>query len=158
MFQSLLPQTVPTDSEASHVSVLGRLLLLLGRRNQDPVMREMVCDYLRDHLTEDEWILFCPQLVQALKWDLLPNNALIRHLLCQALRDRSFAYNLYWQLQVRGCGESTASSNSSNPVFRIRFRSYLEILLRITDTLKVIVGTEVPTGGRVNGSTCSSVN
>lgn len=108
MFQSLLPQTIPMDSEASHVSVLGRLLLLLGRRNQDPVMREMVCDYLRDHLTEDEWILFCPQLVQALKWDLLPNNALIRHLLCQALRDRSFAYNLYWQLQVRGCGESTA--------------------------------------------------
>lgn len=115
MFQSLLPQTVPTDSEASHVSVLGRLLLLLGRRNQDPVMREMVCDYLRDHLTEDEWILFCPQLVQALKWDLLPNNALIRHLLCQALRDRSFAYNLYWQLQVRGCGDPQRSPTAATP-------------------------------------------
>ena len=108
VFQSLLPQAVPTDSEASHVSVLGRVLLLLGRRNQDPVMREMVCDYLRDHLTDDEWILFCPQFVQALKWDLLPNNDLIRHLLCQALRDRSFAYNLYWQLQVRDFSESPA--------------------------------------------------
>lgn len=92
--------SLETPSSSQHYVQIGNLLLLLGHRNQDPLLREIVCETLKRQLSEDEWILFCPQLVQALKWDLLDDNALIRSMLIQALCSRTFAYVLYWQFQV----------------------------------------------------------
>ena len=51
-------------------------------------------------LSQEEWILYCPQFIQALKWDIHDDNALIRALFMNALRNSEFAYRLYWQLQV----------------------------------------------------------
>ena len=91
---------IETLSSSQHSIHIGKLLLLLGHRNQDPFLREIVCETLYQQLSEDAWILFCPQLVQALKWDLHKDNALIRFMLLHALHSRSFAYILYWELQV----------------------------------------------------------
>ena len=83
-----------------HMIRIGHHLLLLGHRNRDPVLRAYVCESLHSLFTGEEWIVFCPQLVQALKWDILDDNALIRLLFTQSIRDKRFAYTFYWQLQV----------------------------------------------------------
>lgn len=91
---------IEAPSSSQHSIRIGKLLLLLGLRNQDPFLREIVCETLYQQLSEDDWILFCPQLVQALKWDVHEDNALIRFMFLHALQSRSFAYVLYWELQV----------------------------------------------------------
>ena len=92
--------SLESQSLSHHSTRLSHLFLLLGHRNQDIVLRDYVCDILIKSLSQEEWILYCPQLVQALKWDIHDDNALIRGLFTNALRNSEFAYRLYWQLQV----------------------------------------------------------
>ena len=79
---------------------IGFLLLLLERKNCDPILREIIVDEIEHHFTKDDYILYVSQLVQATKWDIHVNNPLIRLILRKAIESEQFAYVLYWQLQV----------------------------------------------------------
>ena len=103
--QTLIPhyQTSVNELEEGnlhHHQIVGRLLLLLGRTNCDVILREMVVKELDATLSHEEYILYASQLLQATKWEVFDNNALIRLLLRQAIEYEDFAYVLYWQLQV----------------------------------------------------------
>ena len=93
--------SLEANSPQSHHELVGRLLLLLSRRNCDRVLREMVVRQLEAVLSDEECVLYASQLVQATKWDTHDFNALARFLLRKALESAGFAHVLYWQLQVR---------------------------------------------------------
>ena len=101
--QALLQQpssSLEANAPQNHHDLVGKLLLLLSRRNGDRVLREMVVRQLEQISSNDECVLYASQLVQALKWDTHDFNALIRFLLRKALECSEFAHALYWQLQV----------------------------------------------------------
>ena len=73
-------------------------------------MREIVVRELDAILSHEEYILYASQLLQATKWEVYDNNALIRLLLRQAIEFEDFAYVLYWQLQVHNWLKALSSS------------------------------------------------
>ena len=88
------------EGNLHHHQIVGHLLLLLGRANCDVVLREMVVRELDAIISHEELILYASQLLQATKWEVFDNNALIRLLLRRSIEYEDFAYVLYWQLQV----------------------------------------------------------
>lgn len=92
--------SLEANAPQNHNTLVGRLLLLLSRRNGDRVLREMVVRQLEAVLSDDECVLYVSQLVQATKWDTHDFNTLARFLLRKALEHAGFAHALYWQLQV----------------------------------------------------------
>ena len=88
------------EGNLHHHQVVGHLLLLLGRANCDVIMREIVVRELDAILSHEEYILYASQLLQATKWEVFDNNALIRLLLRQAIEFEDCAHVLNWQLQV----------------------------------------------------------
>lgn len=88
------------EGNLHHHQIVGHLLLLLGRANCDVVLREMVVRELDAIISHEELILYASQLLQAIKWEVFDNNALIRLLLRRSIEYEDFAYVLYWQLQV----------------------------------------------------------
>ncbi|KAI6235075.1 Phosphatidylinositol-4-phosphate 3-kinase [Aphelenchoides besseyi] len=71
--------------------------------------------FLRNHV---------PELIEALRFELYENSALAKFLLCQCTKERTFAFDVYWQLNQKICEEK-------NPDYLLRCESLRDEVLKL---------------------------
>ncbi|KAM8939064.1 phosphatidylinositol 4-phosphate 3-kinase C2 domain-containing subunit alpha isoform 2-T2 [Pelodytes ibericus] len=97
-------------------------LELLNARFSDQEVRSMAVKWIDSALSDDELTDFLPQFVQALKYEIYLDNALVRFLLSRALGTIRIAHYLYWLLK----------DSLNDPYFGSRYEQVLGALLSVS--------------------------
>ncbi|KAM4721293.1 phosphatidylinositol 4-phosphate 3-kinase C2 domain-containing subunit alpha [Rhinophrynus dorsalis] len=97
-------------------------LELLDSRFSDQEVRSLAIKWMEEALSDDELVDFLPQFVQALKFELYLDNALVRFLLTRALGNIRIAHYLYWLLK----------DSLDDPYFGTRYEHVLGALLSVS--------------------------
>ncbi|XP_053305716.1 phosphatidylinositol 4-phosphate 3-kinase C2 domain-containing subunit alpha [Spea bombifrons] len=96
-------------------------LELLNGRFSDQEVRATAVRWIDAGLSDDELVDFLPQFVQALKYEIYLDNALVRFLLSRALGSIRVAHYLYWLLK----------DSLNDPYFGTRYEQVLGALLSL---------------------------
>ena len=76
-------------------------LQLLDVKYNDPFVREYAISVLESTMSDDQILLYLPQLIQVLKYEPYLDNCLTRFLLKKAWLNRRIGNSLFWFLKVR---------------------------------------------------------
>ncbi|XP_068117176.1 phosphatidylinositol 4-phosphate 3-kinase C2 domain-containing subunit alpha [Hyperolius riggenbachi] len=96
-------------------------LELLNSRFTDQEVRTAAVRWIEDGMSDDELVDLLPQFVQALKYEIYLNNALVLFLLSRSLGNVRVAHYLYWLLK----------DSLNDPHFGTRYEHILGALLSI---------------------------
>ncbi|XP_078537168.1 phosphatidylinositol 4-phosphate 3-kinase C2 domain-containing subunit alpha [Lissotriton helveticus] len=94
---------------------------LLDSRFADQEVRTIAVNWIEAMISDDELGDFLPQFVQALKYEIYLDNALVRFLLSRALGNIRIAHYLYWLLK----------DALNDPHFGVRYEHILGALLSV---------------------------
>ncbi|KAM4617398.1 phosphatidylinositol 4-phosphate 3-kinase C2 domain-containing subunit alpha [Discoglossus pictus] len=97
-------------------------LELLGSRFSDQEVRAAAIKWIEEAMSDDELTDILPQFVQALKYEIYLDSALVRFLLSRSLGNIRIAHYLYWLLK----------DSLNDPYFGTRYEHILGALLSVS--------------------------